>query len=309
MGTYLVTGGAGFIGTHLCRALLEAGHHVRVLDDFSTGKSTFSDETETIKADICDAEALARGMAGADGCFHLAAIADVQRCNRDWSGSHRVNASGSVAVFEAASRAGGVPVAWASSAAVYGAAGEGMRLKETNPARPLGPYGADKLASEHHGSVAATLFGVGSIGHRFFNVYGPGQDPRSPYSGVLSIFTDRVRAGQGVTIFGDGQQTRDFIHVRDVVRVLLASAAYLAAAPAVEARVLNVCTGEATSLRDILAHLDAAAGRETPVTFGAARPGDIRSSCGDPTAMTALLGLTAQTQIRSGLAALLGATA
>ncbi len=184
-----------------------------------------------------------------------------------------------------------------------------MRLKETDPARPLGPYAADKLASGHHASVAASLFGLGTIGHRFFNVYGPGQDPRSPYSGVLSIFTDRVRAGQGGTIFGDGQQTRDFIHVRDVVRVLLASAAYLAAAPAAEARVLNVCTGKATSLREILAHLDAAARRETPVTFKDARPGDIRSSCGDPAAMTALLGLTAQTKIGPGLAELLAAPA
>lgn len=306
MGTYLVTGGAGFIGSHLCRALLELGHHVRVLDDFSTGKSKISDEIETIKADICDPVALTQGMAGADGCFHLAAIADVQACNRNWAGSHRVNAGGSVAVFEAASRAGGVPVAWASSAAVYGTAAEaGTRLKETDPPRPLGPYAADKLASEHHASVAASLFGVGTIGHRFFNVYGHGQDPKSPYSGVLSIFTDRVRAGQGVTIFGDGEQTRDFIHVRDVIRVLIASAAYLAAAPLAEARVINVCTGKATSLLEILAHLDAAVEHATPVTFEDVRPGDVRSSCGDPAAMTALLGLEAQTQIGPGIGELL----
>jgi UDP-glucose 4-epimerase len=261
--------------------------------------------TDIIQADAYDKDALRHAMRGVTACFHLAAIADVQRCNTNRVECHRVNVGSTVAVFEVAEQLGGVPVVWASSAAVYGTAGAGTRLKETDPTKPISSYGVDKLSSEFHGQVAAS-FGVPNIGLRFFNVFGPGQDPRSPYSGVLSIFCNRMLERQSITIFGDGHQTRDFVHVTDVVRALLASASYLDTTRATpEAHILNVCTGTSTSLRDILGHLEEFCGWAPDVEFAPSKPGDIRTSCGDPSAMKAILGITANVGVADGLPELL----
>lgn len=304
MALYLVTGGAGFIGSHLVEALCAQGHRVRVLDDLSTGhRANLPPGVELIVGDAADATLTRRAMTGTAGCFHLAAVASVQRSNEDWCATHAANQAASVAVFDAARGQGRVPVVYASSAAIYGNPGEGA-IGERTPPDPLTAYGADKLGSELHGQVAWRVHGVPTLGCRFFNVYGPRQDPRSPYSGVISIFAARVAAGDVLTVNGDGLQSRDFVYVGDVVRHLLAGMALLHAAP--RAEVVNVCTGAGTSLRVLLATLESITGCRARVVTGPARTGDIRHSLGDPSKAAALLGVRAQVDLAEGLRATLG---
>ncbi len=304
MGRYLVTGGAGFIGSHLVDALLARGDEAVVLDDLSTGKkSNLPSKVRLVEADVADAAAVVKAMEGCDGCFHLAAIASVQRSNEDWLGTHRANLTGSIAVFDAARRAKGgqpIPVVYASSAATYGDAPDSP-LTEASPTRPLTAYGADKLGSELHARVAGYVHKTPTTGMRFFNVYGPRQDPKSPYSGVISIFADRVRAGQEIGIQGDGLQTRDFIYVADVVRHLLAAMS----TSTVEARVFNVCTGKSTSIVQLAEALMTAAGRKVEVKHGPSRAGDVRTSLGDPSRAIKALGIKAETALVDGLRATL----
>jgi len=300
---FLVTGGAGFIGSHLCDALLAAGHRVRVVDDLSTGhRANLDPRCELVVGDVADAALMRRAMQDASGCFHLAAIASVARSNEDWCGTHRTNLSGTVAVLDAARAAGRVPVVYASSAAIYGDQGEAAITEALRPA-PRTAYGADKLGSELHAAVAFGVHGVPTLGCRFFNVYGPRQDPASPYSGVISIFAARIAAGQGVTVHGDGGQTRDFVYVADVVAHLLAGMRLLQAAP--QAAVVNVCTGRATSVLQLAKTLATASGRAARIAHGPARAGDIRTSLGDPAAATALVGVAARTRLEDGLRATL----
>ena len=301
MATYLVTGGAGFIGSHLTDALLAAGHAVRVLDDLSTGVSSNLDRRCTlIRGDVADDAALAQAMADVDGCFHLAAIASVQRGNEAWGATHRVNQSGTVAVLDRARAGGRVPVVYASSAAVYGTV-TGVADETMRPS-PRTAYGADKLGSELHAQVGWLVHGVPSAGFRFFNVYGPRQDPASPYSGVISIFARRMADGRGVSVHGDGRQTRDFVFVADVVRHLLAGMALLHREPG--AHVLNVCTGRETSLLQLIETLAQLTGRAPGITHDPARAGDIARSVGAPGRATALLGVAATTALLDGLGTL-----
>jgi UDP-glucose 4-epimerase len=303
MALFLVTGGAGFIGSHLADALLAAGHDVRVLDDLSTGRRDNLDpRCELLVGDVADRALMQRAMQGASGCFHLAAIASVARSNEDWCGTHRTNLSGTVAVLDAARQEGGLPVVYASSAAIYGDQGAGMVREDASPA-PRTAYGADKLGSELHARVAFGVHGVPTLGCRFFNVYGPRQDPASPYSGVISIFAARIAAGQPVTVHGDGGQTRDFVYVADVVAHLLAGMRLLRAAP--QAAVVNVCTGRPTSVAGLAQALAAVAGRPARIGHGPARAGDIRASLGDPRAAMALLGVAAEVALEDGLRATL----
>ncbi len=299
MARYLVTGGAGFIGSQLCDALLAAGHAVVVLDDLSTGRLTnLPRAVQVIRGDVADADAVQAAMAGADGCFHLAAIASVQRGNEEWLHCHRANQAGSVAVLDAARSAGGLPVVYASSAAVYGDTGGAVAREDRQPA-PLTAYGADKYGSELHAGVGWRVHRVPSFGCRFFNVFGPRQDPASPYSGVISIFARRAATGEGLTLHGDGLQLRDFVHVSDVVAHLLAAMALLGRAPG--AHVANVCTGRGTTIRDLAQLVGAAAGRPVAVAHGPARIGDIRHSLGDPALATRLLGISATVTLADGL--------
>ena len=241
MTLYLVTGGAGFIGSHLCEALLARGDAMRVLDDLSTGKrENLPPGVPLIEGDVADPPTVRAAVDGVAGCFHLAAIASVERGVTDWLGTHRANLTGAITVFDAV-RATRTPIVYASSAAVYGDAAT-IPIVESSEPRPLSAYGADKLGCELHARVASHVHGIPTVGLRFFNVYGPRQDPRSPYSGVISIFCERLRRGAPINMFGDGGQTRDFVHVADVVAALLAA---MRLAPA-EAPVFNVCTGIAT---------------------------------------------------------------
>ena len=305
---YLVTGGAGFIGSHLSDFLLADGHRVRVLDDLSTGKrANLSPRVELIVGDVADPAAAAAAMAGVAGCFHLAAIASVQRGNEDWIGTSRVNLGGTIAVLDAA-RAASIPVVYASSAAIYGDLGAATATEDARPA-PKTAYGADKLASELHASVAWHVHGVPTLGLRFFNVYGPRQDPASPYSGVISVFADRIAAGAPITLNGDGEQTRDFVHVGDVVAHLRASMRLLAkdGPSGGGVRVLNVCTGRQTAIIDLARLLGRLAGCTPDVRHGPPRAGDIRQSLGDPSRARQHLDISADRQLADGLGSLLHA--
>ena len=299
MALYLVTGGAGFIGSHLCDALLARGDRVRVLDDLSTGRRTnLPDGAELFVGDIADPATVRDAVAGIDGCFHLAAIASVARGIDDWLGTHRANLTGTIAIFDALRRRP-VPVVYASSAAVYGDCPV-QPITEAAATRPLSAYGADKLGCELHARVAYHVHQVPTVGLRFFNVYGPRQDPASPYSGVISVFCERLRRGAPIDIHGDGAQTRDFIYVADVVSALIA---------AMDRRphhaVFNVCTGAAISVLDLARTIAGLTGREPDIRFQPARAGDILASTGSPQAARSALGLTAVMPLRNGLARVL----
>lgn len=300
MSTYLVTGGCGFIGSHLCAALVGRGDAVRVLDDLSTGRrSKLPPGAALVEGDVADAALAREASAGVDGCFHLAAISSVGVCNRDWIGGHRTNLTGAITIFDAA-RGTGIPVVYASSGAVYGDCSR-LPLGEDAERQPLSPYGADKIGCELHARAAAVVYGLASVGLRFFNVYGPGQDPRSPYSGVISIFCERIRRREPIEMYGDGAQTRDFIFVADVVSALLrAMDARLSGA-----HIFNVCTGHGTSVLELARTIARLCGTTPDIRFHPRRPGDIKNSCGDPGAARQALGLAAPTDLASGLAATL----
>lgn len=296
MSHYLVTGGCGFIGSHLADALVAAGHDVRILDDLSTGKRENAPVAADITiGDVADAETVRTAMAGMDGCFHLAAIASVVRSNEEWVRTHQVNLTGAVNVFDAA-RETGMPVVYVSSAAIYGD-NDDVPLAETTRPRPLTAYGADKLGCEQHARVAHEVHGIPTAGFRFFNIYGPRQDPGSPYSGVISIFADRTSNGQSIQIHGDGQQTRDFVYVGDAVRFLMKGMESLPAAP----DVYNVCTGRGTTINRLAEIIAELAGSPVDIAHGAPRVGDVRTSIGDPSHASNKLGITTETSIEDGL--------
>lgn len=299
MATYLVTGGCGFIGSHLCKALLSRGDAVRVLDDLSTGSlASLPPAAAFIQGDVADSQLVRQALAGVDGCFHLAAIASVELSNRDWLRAHRTNLTGAITVFDAAIAAGPVPIVYASSAAVYGEC-PSLPLHESSEKQPLSAYGADKCGCELQARAASKVHSLSSVGLRFFNVYGPGQDPKSPYSGVISIFCERIRRGDPIEVFGDGRQTRDFIFVADVVTALLrAMDARLSEAP-----VFNICTGRATSVLKLARTIASLCGQPLAIRFRPERKGDITHSYGDPTAAKEALGLGRSTELRTGLGA------
>lgn len=293
----LVTGGAGFIGSHLVDALLACGERVRVLDDLSTGRRlNLSSRAELVVGSVADAAEVRAAMEGATGVFHLAAVASVARCNTLWSESHAINQAGSVHVFEAARALGRLPVVFASSAAIYGRHPADVARESDRPA-PCSPYGCDKYGTELHAAVARDLFGVPTVGLRFFNVYGPRQDGASPYSGVISVFADRLRAGEPLVLHDGGGQTRDFVFVTDVARALLAAMRRLPELPPV----INVCTGRATPVRDVAFHLMRLTGDMSAVVDGAARAGDIAHSCGDPALLDTALAIRCEIAIAAGL--------
>ncbi|HLI12851.1 MAG TPA: NAD-dependent epimerase/dehydratase family protein [Alphaproteobacteria bacterium] len=302
MPAYLVTGGCGFIGSHLCDALVARGDEVRVLDDLSTGRrSNLNPKADLVVGDVADGSAVAQAMRNVDGCFHLAAVASVERGNKEWVATHRTNLTGTITVFDAARMAGDraanpIPVVYASSAAVYGDNPD-LPLVETAEARPLSAYGADKLGCEFHARVAGIVHKVPTLGLRFFNVYGPRQDPSSPYSGVISIFSARLRRRASVTILGDGKQERDFVFVGDVVRALMSAMANAST----EARVFNVCSGVATSILGLAETIASVCAAPLAIEFAAARPGDIRRSLGSAARIEAALGWRAERRLEDGL--------
>ena len=288
MACYLITGGCGFIGSHLADALVARGHAIRVLDDLSTGATENLPSGATLlEGSVADAALVRRAVHGIDGCFHLAAIASVQRSEEDLLGTHRTNLGGTLTLLDAIAASNTeIPFVYASSAAVYGDCPV-LPISEDCPKRPQSAYGADKYAGELHAAVATHTRGIPTAGLRFFNVYGPRQRPDSPYSGVVSIFADRIVRGQTLTMYGDGAQTRDLVQVADVVAALLqAMARRLPGAP-----VFNVCTGQAISVHQLAATIGTLCGRVPDIVHGPARTGEIRHSVGDPRAGSGSVGV------------------
>lgn len=308
MGRILVTGAAGFIGSHTTDRLLASGHTVAGVDNLRTGHrrnlaaASAAPAFAFHEADVAEAGVLDAIAAEfrPEAIIHLAALVSVQESIRDPELNERLNVTATRLVAETAAARGVKRVVFASSAAIYGDTTD-LPIAEDTPKRPISPYGEAKLASEGILLERAAAAGFTVRCHRYFNVFGPRQDPASPYSGVISIFDRRYREGRPVTIFGDGQQTRDFISVHDVAR----ANELAATAPGVSSGSANICTGRATSLRDIVAIFARHYPAVPPPQFAAARGGDIIHSLGRPDRAQAELGFVAQVPVADGLAELI----
>ena len=277
-GTCLVTGGAGFVGSHLVEALVTAGRTVRVLDDLSTGLAAnlahISPAPELIHGSVTDPAGVARAVAGCQVVFHLAALASVAKSVEDPLASHAACASGALAVLHAARTAGARRLVYAASASAYGNASAPAGQDEDTPQMALSPYAAAKLAGEFYAQAFAHSYGFETVRLRFFNVFGPRQRADSPYSGVIAIFAALLAAGRTPTIHGDGLQSRDFVYVSDVAKALVLAAD----APGVSGRVYNVGTGKSVNLLELIAELNAILGTAAVPVHGPSRAGDVRHS-------------------------------
>ena len=305
-GPVLITGGAGFIGSHLADALLAKGYSVRVLDDLSTGKRSNlqldDPRIELIEGDVADAALVAKVMVGCCAVAHLAAVASVQASVDDPVRTHQSNFIGTLNVCEAMRQAGVKRVLFASSAAIYGNNGEGQSIDEDTAKAPLTPYASDKLAGEYYLDFYRRQHGLEPAVFRFFNIFGPRQDPSSPYSGVISIFSERAVKGLPITVFGDGEQTRDFVYVEDLVDLLVQAIE----APTLEVGAVNVGWNQATTLKQMLQALREVVGDLPPITYGPARSGDIRHSRANNQRLVQRFTFPEQTPMNVGLARLLG---
>jgi UDP-glucose 4-epimerase len=272
----LVTGGAGFIGSHIVDRLLADGRRVRVLDNFSTGKRENLPESadlEIITGDVGSFDDVHEVMKDVELVFHEAAIASVPKTIDDPIGSQRTNYQGTLNVLEAARQQGTKRVVFASSAAVYGDLPE-LPKREDMPLKPLSPYAVDKLASEYACQMYTHLHGLETVCLRYFNIYGPRQDPGSPYSGVISIFADRLKKGERPVIYGDGEQTRDFVFVSDVVEANIKAGTVDKAS----GRVINIATGRVVTLNELLESMCRILNRKFDPGYEIVRAGDIRHS-------------------------------
>ncbi|OEC34048.1 UDP-glucose 4-epimerase [Pseudomonas cuatrocienegasensis] len=302
----LITGGAGFIGSHLVDALLAVGRRVRVLDNLSMGSRDNlpldHPGLQLIVADVADAAAVSAATEGCAAVVHLAAVASVQASVDDPVGTHQSNFVGTLNVCEAMRLHGVRRVLFASSAAVYGNNGEGCAIDEQTSKAPLTPYAADKLASEHYLEFYQRQHGLEPVIFRFFNIFGPRQDPSSPYSGVISIFTQRAQQGMPIRVFGDGEQTRDFFYIGDLVDVLVQALS----APVIEPGAVNVGWSQAVSLNQLLSEIGVLLGGLPEVTYQAPRAGDIRHSRADNQRLSDRFELPTPTPLADGLRQLLG---
>lgn len=302
----LVTGGAGFIGSHLVDALLASGRSVRVLDNFSTGKRDnlplHDERLDVLEGNVADADCVLAAMQGCAAVAHLAAVASVQASVDDPVATHRSNFIGTLNVCEAMRIHGVKRVLFSSSAAVYGQNGEGAAIDEDTPKAPLTPYASDKLASEYYLDFYRRQHGLEPVVFRFFNIYGPRQDPSSPYSGVISIFTERAAKGLPISVFGDGEQTRDFVYIDDLVGVLVQALN----AASVEVGPVNVGLNQATTLLQLLHAIGEVLGGLPEIAHLPARAGDIRHSRADNARLLRRYGLERTTSMLTGLGRLLG---
>ncbi len=301
----LITGGAGFIGSHLAVEACSRGWDVTVLDNLSTGKlSNLNDLEDGLSfshADVRDPVAVARAAQGMDCIFHLAALVSVPVSMEQPRLSAEINDLGTMNVLEAARSAGVGRVVLSSSAAVYGESAEPPHEESMTP-QPMSPYAVHKLAGEYYGRIYTREFGVDVVSLRYFNVYGPRQDPKSPYSGVISIFADKLAAGATPVIYGDGEQTRDFVYVSDVVDANLAAST----ASGCGGMAINVGTGVAVSINELWRTMAAVNGSTLDPEHGPARGGEVRHSVASVDAAARVLGFRAGVGLKEGLAATLG---
>lgn len=300
MATYLITGGSGFIGTHLCRALLAQDQHIIILDKKLSPLT--HPNLRMVIGSVTDEKCLSTLLAEVDGCFHLAAIASVVESANDWVGSHQVNQTAVIMLLDALHKLNrpqhSCPIVFASSAAIYGD-NTSLPLSESSQAKPLSAYAIDKYASEWQAHIAATIYNLSSISLRFFNVYGEGQDPNSPYSGIISIMQQKFQDGHPLTIFGDGSQTRDFIHVSDVIEACLLSMQHLKIH--LGHFTYNVCTGKQQSLLKLIDIFTDIYNHKPDIEYVSPRSDDVKYSCGDPSLAENELGFLAKFDLREGL--------
>jgi UDP-glucose 4-epimerase len=300
-GSVLVTGGAGFIGSHLVEALLAQGCRVRVVDNLSTGHlrnlAHLEGRFDWLEGDLADFDVCRRAVAGVEAVFHDAAIPSVPRSVREPFKSHASGPTATLNVLEAARQAGARRVIFAASSSAYGETEELPKHEAMVPS-PLSPYAGGKLAGEHYIGVYAQTMGLDGVSLRYFNVFGPRQDPSSPYSGVISLFIKAMREGRRPIIYGDGLQTRDFTYVSNVVAANLA--AYRAEGP-LGGIVLNVGTGRRVSLLDLVAAINDILGTHLDPDFQPPRPGDVRDSQASLDRIRAVLGYEPQVDFEEGL--------
>jgi UDP-glucose 4-epimerase len=283
---YVVTGGAGFIGSALVRGLVARGDgEIQVIDNLLTGNrrnlAEVSSKIELHTVDICNYDGIAPLLRGADVVFHLAAIPSVPRSISEPALSHEVNIDGTFNVYRAAAAAGVGRVVYAASSSAYGDT-EVLPKTETMLANPNSPYAAQKLMGEYYASVFSSCFNLDTVALRFFNVYGERQDPSSPYSGVISVFMTSLLDRRSPTIFGDGEQSRDFTYVEDVVALVIKASE----ARGLSRRLYNAGNGERHTLNQVWSHLQKIEGVELPAKYAAARKGDVRHSQADTVAVT-----------------------
>ena len=296
----LVTGGAGFIGSHIVEELLRRGDTVRILDNFSTGLRNnlegFLENVEILEGDLRDGDKVKKAVRDVEKVFHLAAFISVPQSMSDPEACFATNVGGTVTLLEAARRAGCRKVVLSSSTAVYGDTAVFPTTEET-PLCPLSPYALSKQVNELYARLYTRVLGMQVTALRYYNVYGPRQRPDSDYAAAIPIFVRQLAAGKSITIFGDGKQSLDFIFVKDVVRANLLAADSDAAGDS-----YNVCTGHETTLLDLLEELSGVAPHSTEVRFDAPRSGDIYRSVGSPEKAAASLGFLAETSLAKGLA-------
>jgi len=305
----LVTGGAGFIGSHIVEQLLHRGDNVRVLDNFSTGvrenliafrrdpnSSTEQGILEILEGDLCDKREVAAAVRDVELVFHLAAFISVPKSMSDPDTCFAVNVGGTVALLEAARRAGTRKVVLSSSTAVYGDTDNFPTTEET-PLNPRSPYALSKQVNELYARLYTRTLGLPVIALRYFNVYGPRQRPDSPYAAAIPIFMQQLLSGEPLIIYGNGKQSRDFIFVEDVVRANL-----LAAESDLAGETYNICTGRETNLLDLMEVLSELTPNQPQVRFAPPRPGDIKRSAGSPEKAAKALGFLAEIPLAKGLA-------
>ncbi|MFM7149161.1 MAG: SDR family oxidoreductase [Gemmataceae bacterium] len=303
----LVTGGAGFIGSHLVAELVKRGHSVRVYDDFSTGQQEnlkgLDGSIEIVRGDVVDSDTLQHAMKGIDLVFHLAALASVQFSVENPSRSHEVCATGTLKVLDAARKSGVRRLVYAASSSAYGLPTSNIQDENTSLS-PLSPYAAAKLAGEHYCMAFSQSFGLETVRLRFFNIYGPRQRADSPYSGVIALFAAALQSGKTPTIFGDGNQTRDFAHVSDVVQALLLASSK----PNLSGEVFNIGTGEGSSLLQLMASLNRILGTNISPRHDNPRQGDVRHSRANIQKAREKLGYNPIVSLETGLKNTLGLT-
>lgn len=300
MAVCLVTGGAGFIGSHLVESLLALGYSVRVLDDLTTGRlanlAAVIDKIEFVRGDVQDESLVRQAIQGTNFVFHLAAMVSVPQSMVEPKQAELINAVGTLNVLIAARSAGVQRVVLSSTCAVYGDAPALPKTEGMAP-EPKSPYAVSKLAAEMYCRLFQEAYDLETVVLRYFNVFGPRQDPSSPYSGVVSIFVDRLSKGVAPTIFGDGEQTRDFVYVGDVVRANVLAAT----APGAAGQLVNIGTGRPVSINELFQALSRVLDRPIEPVYGSAREGDIIHSYSDPARAGRILGWSAQVSLGEGL--------